>query len=172
MAAIGGCIATYKPDLVIVQGDTTSTMCGALAAFYAGVEVAHVEAGLRTGDLYAPFPEEFNRVVVGRVARMHFAATTEARANLLREGSIITTPAPPNDAADRTTPGLGRPSFLVAHPRPTVALLLVTAHRRENHAAPWPDRGCAQASSSTEDVDILSQFTRIQTFALPWTARV
>jgi len=79
-------LRTDRPDLVIVQGDTATTLCGALAAFYAGIPVAHIEAGLRTGDLTQPFPEEMNRVVVGRLSSLHFAATPWAAANLRAEG--------------------------------------------------------------------------------------
>lgn len=75
-----------KPDIVIVQGDTTTTFCGALAAFYRKIKVAHVEAGLRTGDRYAPFPEEINRTLVTRLADYHFAPTERAKRNLLAEG--------------------------------------------------------------------------------------
>jgi UDP-N-acetylglucosamine 2-epimerase (non-hydrolysing) len=74
-----------KPDAVLVHGDTTSTLATAMAGFYAGVPVGHVEAGLRTRDLYAPFPEEFNRQVVSKVARWHFAPTELSRANLIAE---------------------------------------------------------------------------------------
>ncbi len=76
-------IKETKPSLVVVQGDTTTTMCGGLAAFYAGVPVAHVEAGLRTFDMQAPFPEEMNRVLTGRLATLHFAATEWAAGNLI-----------------------------------------------------------------------------------------
>ena len=69
-----------------MQGDTTTTLCGALAAFYHGASVAHVEAGLRTGDPRQPFPEEMNRVLTGRLASIHFAATEWAAENLRREG--------------------------------------------------------------------------------------
>src|SRR3984885_16228350 len=75
-----------RPDLVLVQGDTATTLCGALAAFYARIPVGHVEAGLRTGDMCQPFPEEMNRVVVGRLTSLHFAATPWAAANLRAEG--------------------------------------------------------------------------------------
>lgn len=75
-----------RPDLVVVQGDTTSSMSAAMAAFYAAIPVAHVEAGLRTYDISAPFPEEFNRRVVGMLAYHHFAPTTVNKANLVREG--------------------------------------------------------------------------------------
>ena len=75
-----------KPDMVLVQGDTTSVMCGAISAFYREIPVGHVEAGLRTGNLRAPFPEEANRVIASRVTDVHFAPTTGARDNLLSEG--------------------------------------------------------------------------------------
>src|SRR6185369_4856236 len=74
------------PGLVLVHGDTTTTMATSLAAFYAGVSVGHVEAGLRTGNKRAPFPEEINRRVTGCVTDIHFAPTDQARQNLLKEG--------------------------------------------------------------------------------------
>src|SRR5262249_650475 len=87
LSALEPVIAEVRPDIVYVQGDTTTTTAGALAAFYAGRPVAHVEAGLRTGDLTQPFPEELNRVITGRLATLHFAATESARRNLLAEGA-------------------------------------------------------------------------------------
>ena len=75
-----------KPDWVLVQGDTTTVMAAALAAYYRRIRVGHVEAGLRTGDKWQPFPEEINRRVAGVVADLHFAPTERSRANLLREG--------------------------------------------------------------------------------------
>lgn len=75
----------YKPDVVLVHGDTTTCFSAALAAFYQKIPVGHVEAGLRTGDMYAPFPEESNRALVGRIARFHFAPTETAKNNLLKE---------------------------------------------------------------------------------------
>ncbi len=78
-------LRTARPDVVIVHGDTTTCFAAALAAFYEGIAVAHVEAGLRTGDLKAPFPEEANRSLVGRLASYHFAPTETARQNLIRE---------------------------------------------------------------------------------------
>ncbi|MHC8510070.1 MAG: non-hydrolyzing UDP-N-acetylglucosamine 2-epimerase [Rhodospirillales bacterium] len=79
-------LADWRPDRVLVHGDTTTTMAAALAAYHARVPVAHVEAGLRTGDRYAPFPEEINRRVADVVCDLHFAPTPSARENLLREG--------------------------------------------------------------------------------------
>jgi UDP-N-acetylglucosamine 2-epimerase (non-hydrolysing) len=75
-----------RPDMVLVQGDTTTTLAGALAAFYQSIPVGHVEAGLRTGDLGQPFPEELNRVLTSRIATLHFAPTTTAAYNLTSEG--------------------------------------------------------------------------------------
>lgn len=76
----------HKPDLVLVHGDTTTAMAAAMAAFYAGIPVGHIEAGLRTYDFSAPFPEEFNRQLVGKLAKFHFSPTEQARQNLIREG--------------------------------------------------------------------------------------
>jgi UDP-N-acetylglucosamine 2-epimerase (non-hydrolysing) len=86
VAALDAYLGESQPDIVLVQGDTTTVFCAALAAFYCGIPVGHVEAGLRTGDLWAPWPEEANRVLTSRLATIHFAPTEGARANLLREG--------------------------------------------------------------------------------------
>jgi len=86
LSGVAGILSSYRPDRVIVQGDTTTTFAGALAAFYHRVPVAHIEAGLRTGNIYAPWPEEVNRRLVSQVADLHFAPTGRARDNLLREG--------------------------------------------------------------------------------------
>jgi UDP-N-acetylglucosamine 2-epimerase (non-hydrolysing) len=75
-----------KPDLIIVQGDTTSVLAGALAGYYKKIPVAHLEAGLRSGDKYSPFPEEINRVLTGHIADYHWAPTEGSRQNLLKEG--------------------------------------------------------------------------------------
>ncbi len=74
-----------KPDMVLVHGDTTTTFAGALAAFYAQIPVGHVEAGLRTGNKYSPYPEEMNRKLTGSIADMHFSPTSTSKGNLLRE---------------------------------------------------------------------------------------
>src|SRR4051794_33632800 len=75
-----------KPDAVIVQGDTTTSTAAAIAAFYHGIPVVHVEAGLRSGDLYSPFPEEANRKITSQIASLHLAPTSTSKANLLAEG--------------------------------------------------------------------------------------
>jgi UDP-N-acetylglucosamine 2-epimerase (non-hydrolysing) len=79
-------ILSQKPDLILVHGDTTSALATAMAGFYAGIAVGHVEAGLRSHDLMAPFPEEFNRQIVSKIATWHFTPTTVSQANLLAEG--------------------------------------------------------------------------------------
>jgi UDP-N-acetylglucosamine 2-epimerase (non-hydrolysing) len=86
LSGVSGVLKSWRPERVIVQGDTTSTFSGALAAFYSKIPVAHVEAGLRTGDIYAPWPEEVNRLLVTRIADLHFAPTARARDHLLHEG--------------------------------------------------------------------------------------
>ncbi|MCR4664312.1 MAG: UDP-N-acetylglucosamine 2-epimerase (non-hydrolyzing), partial [Paludibacteraceae bacterium] len=80
-----GVFAEWKPDMILVQGDTTTVMASALAAFYHKIEVGHVEAGLRTGNIYSPWPEEMNRLIAGNLATMHFAPTPRSRDNLLKE---------------------------------------------------------------------------------------
>jgi UDP-N-acetylglucosamine 2-epimerase len=86
LTAVGGFLAEHKPAAILVQGDTTTVLASALAAFYARVPVGHVEAGLRTGDMASPFPEEMNRRLTSPLARWHFCPTAQSRENLLREG--------------------------------------------------------------------------------------
>ncbi len=86
LSRVGEVLDVFRPDRMIVQGDTTTTFAGALAAFYHRIPVAHVEAGLRTDNIYSPWPEEVNRRLVTHIADLHFAPTTRARENLRREG--------------------------------------------------------------------------------------
>lgn len=137
MHALEQPFAESKPDLAVVQGDTTTTLCGALAAFYSNVPVAHVEAGLRTGDLRQPFPEELNRVLTARLSRLHFAATTEAAENLRREGISDHVWITGNTGIDavlhvRDRLQLGELASPISFDRPGRRLILVTAHRRES----------------------------------------
>ena len=136
-------LAEEQPDLVLVHGDTTTTMAVSLAAYYARVPVGHVEAGLRTGDKYQPFPEEINRRVTGVVADLHFAPTRRARQNLLREGvedeSIFVTGNTVIDALMAIRQRVnGDPALArkMAARFPWLAdcekMVLVTGHRREN----------------------------------------
>jgi UDP-N-acetylglucosamine 2-epimerase (non-hydrolysing) len=131
-------IKQREPDWVVVQGDTTTTFVGALAAFYHQLPVAHVEAGLRTGKRYLPFPEELNRVMTTRLADLHFAPTELARMNLLREGvDEAAIKVTGNTAIDALLLTLARSGIRPEAPRAVPIggespLLLVTAHRREN----------------------------------------
>lgn len=128
--------AKRRPDWAIVQGDTTTTLAGALAAFYNRVRVGYVEAGLRSGTRHTPFPEETSRRLTSRLADLHFAPTYGARDNLLAEGhslaEIIVTGNTVIDALRHAldTAGDGQPT-----PVAGVPYVLVTVHRRENHGA-------------------------------------
>lgn len=132
-------LAEERPDWVIVQGDTTSAFVGAMCAFYERIPVAHVEAGLRTADPYAPFPEEINRRLISHVAQYHFAPTQQARVNLLQEG------IPPdriyvtgNTVVDAVQWVLRQELTISEQIRTIVArrFVLITLHRREHFGAP------------------------------------
>ena len=141
IAAIDGYLREEKPDMVLIQGDTTTVFCAALCAFYARIPIGHVEAGLRTWNKYSPFPEEVNRVLSTRLTDFHFAPTASARDNLIQEGvashrvyvtgntvidalylAMETVRHDPNMIFD-AIPGL---------PPHGQELVLVTGHRREN----------------------------------------
>jgi UDP-N-acetylglucosamine 2-epimerase (non-hydrolysing) len=141
LARLEPVLEAERPDWVLVQGDTTTVAVAALAAFYARARVGHVEAGLRTGDRWQPFPEEINRRVAGVIADRHFAPTARARDNLLREnvpsGRILVT----------GNPGIDALRWITAQPEsadvrdllldaPEARTILVTAHRRENFGEP------------------------------------
>lgn len=143
LEGVGGVLAAARPDLLLVHGDTTTTFASALAGFYAGVPIGHVEAGLRTGDLRAPWPEEANRRLTAPLASLHFAPTAEARANLLREGiDDATIHVTGNTVVDallsvvariRDEPGLAAQlSARLPFLDPSRRLVLVTGHRRES----------------------------------------
>lgn len=157
-----------RPDMVLVHGDTTTTLAASLAAYYRRIRVSHVEAGLRTGNKYSPFPEEINRRVTGIVADIHFAPTDTARNNLLKEGvpaaSVHVTGNTVIDALFSVVERIrsddairsemaGRFSFLDHGKR----LILVTGHRRENFGKGF--EGICQAlvdvAREREDVEIL-----------------
>lgn len=131
----------FQPDWLLVQGDTTTVMAAALLAYYRRIRVGHVEAGLRTGDKWQPFPEEVNRRVAGVLADLHFAPTARARDNLLRENvapdRIVVTGNPVIDALRAIA---ARPYDPASGPLAGVPgdrrIVLVTAHRRENFGAP------------------------------------
>ena len=135
-------IEEAKPDMVLVHGDTTTTFAGALAAFYAQVPVGHVEAGLRTGNKYSPYPEEMNRKLTGSIADMHFAPTSTSKANLLKENvnpeTILVTGNTVIDALETTVKA--NYEFADAEFNKIFArgnrLILMTTHRRENLGEP------------------------------------
>ncbi len=139
MAALEPVMKAEAPDMVLVQGDTTTTLCGALAAFYSKVPVGHVEAGLRTWDPWQPFPEEMNRVLTARMADLHFASTPGAARNLESEGVgrqyIHVTGNSGIDAVLHVKRGLEEGTLQGADwPQvdPSKKLIVVTAHRRES----------------------------------------
>ena len=135
---IKGVLEAEKPDVVLVHGDTSTTFVTALACFYMQIPVGHVEAGLRTYDIYSPYPEEFNRQAVSIIAKYNFAPTGMAKENLVREGktedSIYVTGNTAIDALQTTV----RNDYI--HPELEWAsdsrLILITAHRRENQGKP------------------------------------
>jgi UDP-N-acetylglucosamine 2-epimerase (non-hydrolysing) len=150
LTGVSAWLARAKPDAVLVQGDTTTVLGSAMAAFYAGIPVGHVEAGLRTDDLRSPFPEEMNRRVTSTLARWHFCPTEQAEANLLREGvpaahchvtgntvidALLATRGRVGGleaAAVAARLGIG-PAFVASHLAvPGARWLLVTGHRRES----------------------------------------
>jgi UDP-N-acetylglucosamine 2-epimerase (non-hydrolysing) len=168
LIGLKGVLAEAKPDWVLVHGDTTTTLAASLAAFYARVQVAHVEAGLRTGNKSAPFPEEVNRMVTSAVADLHFAPTQQASANLLREG---VTPATVHITGNTVIDALldvtaklksdisaraaldERFQFLDA----TKRLILVTGHRRENFGEGFQNicKALADIAERHPEVEIL-----------------
>lgn len=137
LAALDPVYAEERPDLVVVEGDTTTVFAAALGAFYRRVPVAHVEAGLRTSDRGTPFPEEANRRLVAQLADLHFAPTEVARRNLLREGvADATVHVVGNTGIDALQWATARVDAAQFRPGAGRRLLLVTAHRRENLGAP------------------------------------
>lgn len=157
-------IASVKPDMVLVQGDTTTTFAGALAAFYERVPVAHVEAGLRSGDITAPYPEEMNRRLTTQLTALHLAPTRTARDALLREGvpdqRVVVTGNTVIDAlrwtVDRRV-GYGDPMLTDLDDDPR-AVLLVTAHRRESWGEPMRAIGAALARLAGDRPGLLVVF--------------
>jgi UDP-N-acetylglucosamine 2-epimerase (non-hydrolysing) len=158
---LGPVLADADPDLVVVQGDTTTTFAAALASFYRRVPVVHLEAGLRTGDVLSPYPEEMNRRLTSQLASLHLAPTPTARANLLAEGvdpsSVVSTGNTVIDAlhwtVGRRIPYRDRElAELDTDPRP---VLLVTAHRRESWGEPMTAIGAALADLARSEPDLL-----------------
>lgn len=142
LAGLKPVLEEFSPDLMLVHGDTTTTLAASLAAYYQQIPVGHVEAGLRTGNIYSPWPEEINRKVTGAIARLHFAPTPKSAANLAAEGvAEETVTITGNTVIDALLDVVGR---LENDPRQSAAfdaefgidperrMILVTGHRRES----------------------------------------
>jgi len=154
----------HKPDWIVVQGDTTTAFAAGLAAFYQRVPTAHVEAGLRTGNLASPWPEELNRQLAARIADLHFAPTSQSRVNLLREGvegaKVRVTGNTVIDALLQALDMLRADPALAAEQAarfpfldPTRRLVLVTGHRRENFSGGL-DRVCRAIAAIADRGDV------------------
>ncbi len=156
----------FSPDLVLVHGDTTTTFAASLAAYYQRIPVAHIEAGLRTGNIYSPWPEEMNRKLAGAITRLHFAPTEKSRQNLLREGVadelIHVTGNTVIDALLEVLSRLESDNQLSAlldrelELDPSRRIILVTGHRRESFGGGF-DRVCDALLrlAQREDVHII-----------------
>jgi len=158
LTALDPVLAEYAPDIVLVHGDTTTTMTAALAAFYRKIPVGHVEAGLRTHDRYSPFPEEMNRVVTDALSTLHFAPTASARENLLREGASPGTITVTGNTVIDALLEVARRSGPPETPLPDgKRLVLVTAHRRESFGQPLEDvcRALRDVADTFADVAIV-----------------
>ena len=175
LASVGAWLGAHRPDLVLVQGDTTTVLGSALAAFYAGIPVGHVEAGLRTDDLRSPFPEEMNRRVTSTLARWHFCPTEGAKANLLHEGipaaHCHVTGNTVIDALLATRARIGgleaaavgarlgiAPAFVASHlSSPKSRWVLVTGHRRESFGPGFENlcRGIRQLVDAHPDLGVV-----------------
>jgi UDP-N-acetylglucosamine 2-epimerase (non-hydrolysing) len=160
--------AQFKPDIVLVHGDTVTTFAASLAAYYQQIPVAHVEAGLRTGNLYSPWPEEGNRKLTGALAALHFAPTETSRKNLQREGvsgsRIVVTGNTVIDALFevidklKTDPNLQQQfAHQFAYLNPTRRIVLVTGHRRESFGAGFEHicQALADTAKAFPDVDFV-----------------
>jgi UDP-N-acetylglucosamine 2-epimerase (non-hydrolysing) len=150
-------LMNYSPDLVFVQGDTTTSFIGALAAYYSKVKVAHVEAGLRSGNKYAPFPEEMNRLLTGHLSDFHFVPTSRAAENLAKENIDQHVYNTGNSVVDALFLGLkiiagtseeefNKAFSFLSFDKPTV---LITGHRRESFGKPF-ENICKAIRNSAE----------------------
>lgn len=168
LAGMKPVLTAEQPDLVLVHGDTSTTLAASLAAYYVRASVGHVEAGLRTGNKWAPFPEEMNRRITGAVADIHFAPTTAAKANLVREGvikdRIHVTGNTVIDALLAVVDKLRADAALrqsldekFSFLKPGRRLILVTGHRRENFGEGFQNicHALADIASAHPDADVL-----------------
>jgi len=157
----------FRPDVVLVHGDTATTFASTLAAYYHQIPVAHVEAGLRTGNMYSPWPEEGNRKLTGALATLHFAPTETSRQNLLREGTTNGVEVTGNTVIDALLQVVTKLQKEVTLQqsldrqfdflRPGSRLVLVTGHRRENFGGGF-ERICqalAETATAFPDIEIV-----------------
>ena len=165
LRGLGDVLAQAQPDMVLVHGDTTTTFAGALAAYYQQISVGHVEAGLRTGDIYSPYPEEMNRKLTGSIAELHFAPTAAAKANLLKENiaaeQIIVTGNTVIDALKQ----VANKGKISKYLQTTILdrctdkkIILVTTHRRENLGEPMRNVYKAIKQIVQENLDVVAVF--------------
>ncbi len=165
-------LSEVKPDLVLVHGDTATTMATSIAAFYQQIAVGHIEAGLRTNNIYSPWPEEGNRQVTGRLATFHFAPTQESKANLLKENvdvdrvivtgntvidallSVVSKIKSDKELEEKIKSDIKDKGYLVNDDK---RLILVTGHRRENFGQGFLNicEGLKALASEYKDVDIV-----------------
>ncbi len=179
LIGVGGVLEKEKPDLVLVHGDTTTSMASALASFYKHIPVGHVEAGLRTHDIYSPWPEEVNRQITGRIATLHFAPTPLSEENLIKENvlndKITVTGNTVIDALQMTVDRIEKDSLIRQEIREglqgndiceallsqwsegTRRLVLITGHRRENFGRGFENmcEGIARLADSFPQCDFL-----------------
>ena len=161
-------LVSFRPDLVLVHGDTATTISASLAAYYEQIDVGHVEAGLRTGDMYSPWPEEINRKLTGAIAKMHFAPTQVSRDNLLNEGipsdKICVTGNTVIDALFSTRDRIQKSEKLQQKLSTSLDMLdfskniiLVTGHRRENFGSGFEQvcKALAGLAKQRKDVEII-----------------
>ncbi len=150
LAGLRPVLTEFQPDLVLIQGDTTTTFVTALAAYYARIDVGHVEAGLRTGDIYAPYPEEINRRLTTRLAKYHFAPTPLNRDNLMKENvdsrliaitgntvidallMVVERLEKDRQTRDRVTKNIHQAGLAPGILESSGRIVLVTGHRRES----------------------------------------
>lgn len=163
LKGLKGVLGDFQPDLLLVHGDTSTTLAASLAAYYQRIAVGHVEAGLRTADIYSPWPEEINRKVAGAIAHLHFAPTDRSAANLKAENvpveHIFVTGNTVIDALHDIVGRFDRDSLLRAEMQarfdldPARRLLLVTGHRRESFGGGF-ERICAALAQLAERDDL------------------
>lgn len=164
LGSLAPVISSARPDVVVVQGDTTTTLAGALTAFYHHIPVVHIEAGLRTQNRYSPFPEEVNRRLTSQLTTLHLAPTATSRANLVGEGvcpdAVVVTGNTVIDAlawaVERTLPAVD--ATLAGIEADSRALILVTAHRRESWGAAMEGIGRALAEIGSRRPEVLIVF--------------